>query len=114
MCENVDSVKNLLDISGENPAYDFLARVIAAAYRHKFLACFDRDEPLSSLCAYKGETVLALLLDTVRNKTWHRTIMLMNTLPSSDAVRLPDCVWFIVESPNTIVKPTLLSIYVSS
>ena len=88
MCENVDSVKDLLDTSGENPVYDFIARFLTATYRNKFSTCFDRDEPLSSLCTYEGETGLALLLDAVRNKTWHRIIMLMNTLPSSDAVRL--------------------------
>ena len=99
MCENVDSIKDLLDIFVENPAYDVLARVIAAAYRHKFLTCFDPDEPLSSPCTYEGETGLALLLDAVRNKTWDQTIMLMNTLPSSDAVRLRDCVWWNLPTP---------------
>ena len=73
-------------LTSQELAVGFFARFLSAAYRLKYGTEFDKEESLESL--YEHETGIEGLLDAVRNKTWHRTIHQLNTLPSMEAVRL--------------------------
>ena len=77
--ESIEEMLQSLDL-----AYDFFARFLAAIYRYKYGTEFDREEDLWSL----HNSGLEELLEAVRSKTWHRTIHSMNTLPSTEAIRL--------------------------
>ena len=69
-------------LNSEVDIYDVFACFMSAVYRYKFGKEFDKEDTLEAM--HEGD--INHLLDTIRHKTWHRTIHYMNTLPSSQAI----------------------------
>ena len=66
-----------------------MIRLLCSLYRFKFNTCFKATETLPALMNDKnGNVSLPLLVENIRRRTWHKTIVNQNTIPTHEAMSL--------------------------
>ena len=81
-------IENLFSIS---PEYEsernlFAVKFYCSLYRYKYSACFKQTETLPALMSNGEVSGPSSLIESVRRKTWHRTVLDQNTLPTYEAL----------------------------
>ena len=68
--------------------HGFYARFVAALFRLKYSPCFSQSETMEDLMSHPedGSRSHSLLLKEIRVKTWHRTVVDQNTVPTMGAI----------------------------
>ena len=76
------------DTSTLEDIYRFYARLISAAFRYVYSTCFSSNESLDDLISRPdgGGESHSMLIEVIREKTWHRTVVDQNTVPTMEAI----------------------------
>ena len=64
----------------------FFTKFICSLYRHKYNSCFKEFETLPELMNGESVSHANNLIENMRNRTWQKTLIDQNTLPTYEAI----------------------------